>query len=413
MKLISLFMLFISAPVWAGPTLLALPDNPMSQGQFKYAKVETGKMTDRLREELSRRFGEAVYNKAESSFLVSYFQMDAQDNGEKKSLNELEKAKEAYFNLKLDESHAFLESLLSNPSASTIVEAYLLKGLVESAEGHIEEAKAAFRETHRLDDRRVLESRYFPPKVIKLYEQIKNEPYPKASLKIDSNPIGTEVWLNGVLIGLAPQKFEVAAGKHWIVLKANHYRTLSRAVTLKAGETISWKETLSWVRPGELRELGKNGDSTFLDADHYLDTIIRLGIKVGAAKVALFSVLKDQGQFIVETRIIDTELKTLHKTHRYVVPEEMTLERDSADLSRRIVDQLQEQLAFNLKSNPDRYVENRFHGDIVLVGNRRKYFFESPWFWGLVGAAGLGVGLGIGLAGSSSASTGILGITFQ
>lgn len=414
-KSISWVLLFVSVPAWAGPTMMALSYEVKSYGAFKYKKHETEKLTDRLREELLRRFGSAVYNKEESQFLFSYFKESSDSSfesaGGRRQLEVLEKAKEAYFNLKLDESRKLLQELFQNESQEAIVESYLLKGLVEFAQGNIESAKSAFREAHRLDDRRVLENRYFPPKVIKLYDQIKSESYPKAQLKVDSNPIGTEVWMNGVLLGLAPQTFEVPAGKHWISLRANHYQSSLQKLDLKEGASLTLKRSLAW--------LGNNGKNDSLvmnpneDQDILSDRMTHLGSQIGAAKIALFTAGNDRGQDIVETRIIDVKLRTAHKIHRYIVPQTMTFENNSAEISQQIIDQVQAQLSLDLKSKPDQYVENRFRGDIVLVGYRRKYFFESPWFWGLLGAAGLGIGLGLALTGGSAASTGTLGITFQ
>ena len=408
MRFVSLVLVLCGSNTWAGPTLMVLSYKIKNNTEKKFLKNESEKMTDRLRDELRRRFGAAVYNKQETQFLFNYFQSALVQSSGQHSADSLEKAKAAYFDLNFDEAKKILEPLLLNGSEDVVVEANLLRGLVGFAENDTESAHAAFKEARRLDNHRVLEKRYFSPKVIKFYEKVSQEPMETATLKVDSNPVGTEVWLNGVLLGLAPQSFEVPLGNHWLSLRANHYQTVLKRIQVKGD--IAIRESLAWQ--------GKSGRNLTSidpasDQDVVVDELAKLGSQVNAADIVLFSVVENKKQLTIETRIVDTKLRTAHKVHEYVVPESLNFEENSSEIAHHLIDQVQERLAINLKVDPAQFVENRFRGDIVLVGYHRKYFFESPWFWGLVGAAGLGLGLGLGLAGGSSASTGVLGVTFQ
>lgn len=412
MRWIATGVIFCSSSTWAGPTLMVLSYEVKNNTERHFQKTETLKMTDRLRDELRRRFGPAVYNKQETDFLFSYFNSSSFNpvTGGQSFAEHLEKAKAAYFNLDFDEAKKHLDPLVKEGSEDVIVEANLLRGLVAFAENDSEEARQSFLEARRLDSHRVLEKRYFPPKVIQFYEKVSQSPLQTVALKIDTNPVGTEVWLNGVLLGLAPQTFQVPAGKHWLSLRANHYQTIQKRIHLK--EDLSLQERLSWIGRSS-RETSLAALKMGADQDIWVDQLAKLGAQMNAADVVLFSVVENKKHTVIETRIVDTKLRTAHKLHEYVIPETMSLEKNSSEISSNLIDQLQERLAINLKIDPAQFVENRFRGDIVLVGYHRKYFFESPWFWGLLGAAGLGLGLGIGLTAGSSATTGVLGVTFQ
>jgi hypothetical protein len=408
MKSISLILLlvFTATEVWARPVMAVLEFH--QDGSMREA---TERFADRLREEFHRRFNGAILTRAETEGPFFYYKESVLQNKKTPTEPVLEEGKKAYFQLNLAEARVFFRELVRKGDDTTIVDAYLLLGLTEIADGNESAAREAFQEALRLDSERRLDPEFFPPKVVKFFEKVRDESAPPTgSLRVEADPRGSEVWINGSFRGLTPLALpRFPAGPHTLRIQANHYRPVVKKIDLPtAGEQrvtakLAWETTRAPTRllGFSSSEVGGEERLTLLSAE--------MGRELGVSKLLFVSLKKTERGDEVETRLVDTTLRSSHKIRRYPV---LRIEEKSAEVAAQVADDLSKQIDQDIKLDPVKYGANRYEGDIVLIGRHRKPFYKRPIFWISVGAAAAAGGvLAAVLAGGSGA--GAIGIIFE
>lgn len=72
------------------------------------------------------------------------------------------------------------------------------------------------------------------------------------SLKIESRPVGAEVWINETMMGKTPLKLkDLSKGQYFVVLKSDQYQNFRKQVTILPGNTSEVRATLKVV-PGSI-----------------------------------------------------------------------------------------------------------------------------------------------------------------
>lgn len=374
-------------------------------------KEETEKLTDRIREELERRFGGAILSKDETEGMFYYHKQSVLQQKVNQPREAFMEGKKAYFELQLSEADKLLSELASKGPSDIAVDVHLILGLTRFAQGNEKGAREAFQEALRLYPERELDAHYFPPKVIRFFGKVKsNFQSEMGHLEIKATPVGADVFINGVRRGVAPLALEIPVGNHHVRIHASHYQTVVRDIQIEENGRALIEETLFWkVQEKSSQFLGVS-EQEVGGSDRLAKLTSALGMEIGASKVLLVSCQKAEGKEMVETRVVDVSLRTSYKTEAHDVFE---LETRSAEIAAEISDKMVHQITKDLKGDPGRYGENRFEGDIILIGHKQKPFYKQPVFWIVIGAAGVGGGVAAALIGSSSASTGTLGIVFQ
>ena len=378
---------------------------------------ETRHFTDRLREEFQRRLGRRVLTKEETKEIFSYEKIQTSpkkfDNRELES--NLESGKKAYFELKFDEAIQIFEKMTTGGTGRYTVQAYLLLGLSEFAQGREAKAREAFSEALRLDPHKKLDPAFFPPKVVRFFQKIsRTAPLPSGTLKIDSNPVGAEVWINGTLRGLAPLEIpHFPSGPHQVEVKANHYRSLVQTLQMAEGQTKNLSVKLVWEKSRE-ENPEKAGDgvtasqvASWGGEKHLTASMARMGKDMGVTQVLLVSYEKKQAQ--IETQLIDIPLHNSYKPDQFAAPK---IREMSAELSAQVADHVGKQMSQDLSVDPDLYSNNRYEGDIILIGHRRKPFYKRPVFWLAVGALAAGGAIAGALL-TPGATAGTVSFVFQ
>ncbi len=402
---ILLILLFSSQEVLARPVMAVLEFHAKDSDREK-----TRRFADRLREEFYRRYGKAILTKPETEDLFHYHKEGVLKKAGEVRLTLLERAKQAYFELKLTEAEKLLGQLIERRDEDSIVDGHLLLGLTKMAQENRQGARAAFQEARRMDPKRKLDPQFFPPKAIKLFNKVAAESHPPTgTIAIDAKPEGAEVWINGVLKGLAPLTLSrFPAGFHRVRIRANHYQPVVRAIDLKADGAKSIRVSLPWESSGS--RLGFLGmTEAEIGGEERLPMIgSDLGSEIGVSKV-LFVTYRRSGGGAVETALIDVGLRTSHKKDTLAAK---GIEKKSAELAGEMTDRIGRQIGDDIEVDPAKYGENRYQGDIVLIGHHRKPFYKKTVIWVGVGAvAAAGVIAGVLLTGG--ASTGGLGLVFQ
>lgn len=399
-------LLFASREVFAGPAMAVL-----EYRQKNTASEETGRLADRLRDEFQRRFGQAVLGKKETEDLFYYHKQGVLQRGPKASSRLLEEGKKAFFQLELPEAEEIFNRLIQEADGETLAEATLLFGLTKLAAGDEAAARKAFQETLRLDPGRELHPDFFPPRTLRIFKKAARAArLPTGRLRVTAIPEGAEVRINGVLQGLTPLDLpKFPSGIHEVRIQAGHYEPVSAKIDLVAGSERVVHETLRWRKERPVRRFLGLSEGELGDVHRLAEVGAALGSEMAVSKILFVNYLKG-GQ--VETRIVDASLRTSYKPLLH--PAEKIGERSaeiSAAIAERLTDQLADQLASDLKRYPSRFAENRYQGDVILIGHHRRPFYKRPLFWVMLGAGAASGGLTAAFAGGAAA-TGSLGILF-
>ncbi len=137
---------------------------------------------------------------------------------------------------------AFEKSMAYLESNRYLLMAYLYLGMSKFLRKKTKEGRDAIRAMIVLDPKRAsrkLSAKFFPPKIISTYEDIKQEVLAnsKATLEVNSTPERARVLLDGVRVGRTPYKATgLSAGKHYVSVYKRGFARWSQAVTLKPGK---------------------------------------------------------------------------------------------------------------------------------------------------------------------------------
>jgi hypothetical protein len=75
-------------------------------------------------------------------------------------------------------------------------------------------------------------------------------PVTGGAVKVISSPAGVQVAIDGNAVGTAPDTFaDIPAGSHTLTFSKENYATVSRTITIKAGQTIQVSAFLAYVEP--------------------------------------------------------------------------------------------------------------------------------------------------------------------
>ena len=124
------------------------------------------------------------------------------------------------------------------PVIELMVERHLLAGLVHEGQGRPADTRRDFRLVRRLDpDRRELDAGAYRPQVVALFAEAATDERRRGALRIDTEPGGARVFVDGQYAGQASLELEsVAAGRHWVVAAAPGHRARGAIVDVEAGE---------------------------------------------------------------------------------------------------------------------------------------------------------------------------------
>lgn len=109
-------------------------------------------------------------------------------------------------------------------------------GVVLHQLGHADQATEALRLAAALDPGRVVSLAEFSPDAVAAYEAARQASAPDAAVRIETEPAGAHIELDGRPAGLSPVVVIVPAGAHAVVARAPGYRARGRIVPVGAGQ---------------------------------------------------------------------------------------------------------------------------------------------------------------------------------
>ena len=298
-----------------------------------------------------------------------------------------------------------------------LLDAYVTLGIIFRSMGNTVEARQAFLKALRLDPSFILDSRAFSPSMIELFKMTRDsfERLPKGNIKVTSKPKAAEVYLNGVLKGVAPLKLEdLPEGSYHIKIAANKYDAVRRVVTVKAGRTVNVRDRIRWAGGRQLREAA---DSYVVGQDSLsqVEDALKIAKRLNVDKVLVVDVdLVSGGGGLAMARIVDAEYGSAYKPVDLVVGRSFGVEKISAT----IADRISAQARVDIARNPIKYADPPGLGSHELMGKKKRRRVSNGLLFGIIGgvlAAGLGAGLAAAFAGGSSGGggTGSVNVEFR
>ena len=365
-----------------------------------------------LREALPHVMSAHVVSEQIIQKVLSYY--GREDPGKQETAaDELASAKEHYFGFQYEEAMAEVAravEILSSGNISVngalLQDALITQGIIARSAGNESLAKSAFDRAVRLNPFYRLDYRAFPPSIVEIFEKSRNEIMQgeNGALRIETDPLASEVFINGVLQGVTPLDFpRIPAGSYSVLVKTNKYEALEKEIKISNGEKAFVREKLKWIG-----ENAKSQRKQKEDAKAEISEGLRIADLLKVDKAVIIDCDKSG---IVNARMVDGKY---HAAHRPIVVE---FDADGkaqaiADLTRTIANLAQ----INLLSNPMKYLDPYGLGDPILLSGRKRELYKKPIFWGAIGTAAAGAIIGGILAatsGGSSSDRGSIAVQFK
>lgn len=133
---------------------------------------------------------------------------------------------------------------------SQLVKIEMLMGQVALADGKTDLALEAFRRARRLDSKLTkLDGKRYSPPVRALFSKAAPDESKRISYRVESSPLGSEVWIDGIARGVTPLDVEVQPGAATIAVASPGYR--AKLSTVNLSEAGVFKESLEPLESAE------------------------------------------------------------------------------------------------------------------------------------------------------------------
>ncbi|RME56954.1 MAG: PEGA domain-containing protein, partial [Deltaproteobacteria bacterium] len=180
-----------------------------------------------------------------------------------------------------------------------LVDIHLYLGMIYQNSGFPEQAAEALRRVVEIQPEKRLDPSFFSPEIIEMFNDVQRKilDLPRSSLEISSTPVGAAVYLDGFLEGVTPLRItDLVIGRHYLRLEKEGYR--------------AWTTSLvaDWTNPLHF--------SPTLEAIDRFETALRNGEKLKADFVFLGSLFFTEGEYSIESQLIDVNLQKAYPLPR-------------------------------------------------------------------------------------------------
>jgi len=284
-------------------------------------------------------------------------------------------------------------------------------------------ARESFTRLVLIDPRAALDPVVFPPHLASSFEEVAGavRRRPQGAVRIEVEPPGAEVWVDGILRGFAPGRVDgLLAGPHFIQLRRLGFGTHGARVAVSARAEVVLRAELAWVPGGgdRLRELTRRlGDEAPRRA--YPQVVDELLGWLGSERLFFLRLGGAAPRLRLEAFAYDgANLRRLHALQEELDPGAQGFGEELTGVFTALLEEPAEQgLAVG-------------EGDLevpvaALAGDLRAAAAEAPpdedsvwgawWLWtcvGLVVAGGLALGLALGLPGDPAPTHGEVVFSF-
>jgi len=289
----------------------------------------------------------------------------------------------------LDDAIEDFESDLGNARRRDLVDATMLWGAAQCQMRRTRVCESAFRRVVTFRENVSYDEDLLPPGPESVFEQVRDETLegPRGSLRIETEPPGAEVFVDGRFVGAAPTRAEgLLAGDHYVTLKMVGYERQVQRVTVQT----EFEDTATF----EMQQL-----DNYLALQHALepareemgqpragDGIRGLRGTLYADQVVLgdLSRIGDSDEFNLILYLYDLRtshgLRRIERQLQWDVPNLAAVEEITAELYRDV------DLTGRIRP-----VEEQ----LPLPPREPDPFYRTWWFWSIVGAVIVGTTIGV------------------
>lgn len=296
----------------------------------------------------------------------------------------------------LDDAIELFESDLANVQRQYLVDATMLWGAAQCMMRRTRVCESAFRRVVTFRENATYDTEVLPPGPEEVFDQIRDETLegPRGSLRIETEPPGAEIFVDGRFVGASPARAEgLLAGDHYVTLKMVGYERQVQRVTVQT----DFEDTASF----ELAQLG-----SYLGLSHSLEAARREmgqpragnGIRglrglLLIDQVVLGSLTREADSEAYDLVLYLYDLRTNHGLRRV----ERRLDWEFPDLTAT------EELAVELYRNVDLTGRIRpVDEPLPPLPQEPSPFYRTWWFWSIVGAVLVGTSIGVASAALAS-----------
>ena len=278
-----------------------------------------------------------------------------------------------------------------------LLDAKISKAVIEKARGKMAEARKSIEDALRINPLLQLSEEGYPPSMIALFEDVRTSFVSgSGSIEVDSKPPAVDIYVNGVLHGQTPMRISpLPDGKYFLELRGARYDPVVKEVNLINGASVEVKAKLKWAKGGgplpqsEVDEFELARD---LARESKSDKVIILRGSGGAKNRALYA------------RMFDSRLGS---SHRPIMLKSMGEDDAKFDSLARLAKEISAQLREDPLADPSKVTDPKGRGDPMILINRKKKFYLTPWFWGaaglvIAGAVAGGIAASMGSSGDGS-----------
>jgi tetratricopeptide (TPR) repeat protein len=233
----------------------------------------------------------------------------------RKAVEAVNQGCEQYNNLELDAAIDSLNSALEMfdkavgrmGAGEHYLKALLYLGAAQILSGDNDQGAIAFRKAAIYDRRLVLDKKVFPPSLIEIFENVRQEvaTLPPCVMQVNSAPAGAEIYLNGIFKGVTPLKLSgVPAGTHFLRLEKDGYLPWGRRVEFlpASDETVEGRLQAGPQLP--VWEKHRQSVLPVLAADPPKAPLIELGTWLRAEKLVVASATQRRDELLLQAALI-------------------------------------------------------------------------------------------------------------
>lgn len=317
-------------------------------------------------------------------------------------------AKEHYFAFRTAEARgeidAAIAALEARPEVLSSVGAELLdarvtQAVIAKSRGDDMAVRAALGAALRLNPALDLAAEQYPPSLIAILDEERATlaAKPVGRVVVATKPPAAEVLVDGIARGTTPIDFELPAGSHRLLIRANRYTEVERGIEVVPGGRVDVREKLAWL------DAEKSAAAAPANAVGWLAEGLRIAELLAADRVILVDADAAPDGERIEARTIDRKLGAGRKP----------LAIGGADVASPVrlaqfTDLLATEAEADLAGDPARDLDPKGVADPALLERRKRPLHKSPVFWGILGGVLAGA-LGGGLAAAFSGGSGDFG----
>jgi len=256
-----------------------------------------------------------------------------------------------------------------------------------------------------------LDSKFFSPRFIEFFEIIKRDTakLPKGSIKVDSVPAATAIFLNGIYVGITPCTIRnIKAGSYKLLLNTDHRRSVKRTIAVYPNKKIKINTSLPW-------DDEKSSNNQQLLSTDILENIVSvtasLGTQSGVDRVIMIGVDSKMRPY---AKMIDVNTQQVFKDIKYRSIKSLDKKgpKVASYIMRKVRKYANNDIIKLTKDDINRsvVVDSRIHS------LKSKPIYKRPLFWVLVGTGiigGLITGVALSAGGTAASTTGSLNLIFK